>query len=152
MTKTLTILAIITSLILVTGLLMVMSVESADAKAAKTAFGFGGATSAIIMAGNGDYTQDTGQIRANGIFTLTGSGDSGKWKASTLTTAASCCTTSTSGDNDVVFTAKFKTQTGNEFTWKVVVGTGDINNSGDTNTFWVQGNAFGDATSLFFTN
>ena len=106
----------------------------------------GNPDSEIWIAGDGDWTKGTDKIKAKGVF-RTDDGKEGKWKATTLSTPGCCASTSA---NVVAFTADFKTNDGDKFTWKVVVGIGDINNGAGTETFWVQNFGFGNAVSLFF--
>ena len=156
---------IVIATILIGGLLLVMPTESADAKPAKRAFGFGGTTiggvggagaTEIEMAGDGDWTKTTTKIKAKGVFKLT-DGTTGTWKAITLTTvttgagmACPPCTTPSTTANNVVFTAEFKPTGGAKFTRDVIASTGDISSLGGTETFWVSTFGFGTSTSLFF--
>jgi len=157
---------IVIATILIGGLLLVMPIESADAKPAKRAFGFGGTTvggiggagaTEIEMAGDGDWTKGTTKIKAKGVFKLT-DGTTGTWKAKTLTDVSvatgsgTCppCITPTTSANNAVFTAEFKPSGGNKFTLDVVVGLGDTSAPPGTHTFWVQTFGFGSATALFF--
>ncbi len=155
--------------ILIGGLLLVMPTESADAKPAKRAFGFGGTTvggfgggaTEIDMAGDGDWTIGTTKIKAKGVFKLS-DGTTGTWKAKTLTTVttAACppCIPAklTTSGNNAVFTAEFKPTGGAKFTRDVIVGLDDISEAPPaaadaTHTYWVSTFGFGDAISLFFT-
>jgi len=158
--------------VLIGGLLLVMPTESADAKPAKRAFGFGGSTIGgfgppgdIEMAGDGDWTKGTTKIKAKGIFRTTdGAGmtiATGTWKAKTLTdvgltgTCPPCDLIKKTSPMDVVFTAEFKpTGGGAKFNADVIVASSDISGAfaGDQ-TFWVQPvttGGFGTAISLFF--